>query len=294
MMFLKISAQDKVYDKDGNSHIITESQEILKLEKSNSSNEHKLKEFEAVNEKEFFGTGLVATLLPIAIDAIFDSTEKYLEKREKSFVGEYATSNSYLHFSDKDIPKIVFTRSGLVDGTEKELFNLTISSLQPDSNYPLAFFYVENLQLNYSKARTKKGKSSLDYTIEITPKFLKVLHEKKGDSIIDTKIEESNEIKIDPIKMRGIGFKGYDENVDKKHLYRTGFFTLPKNHIVAGVQIKIIESNPAKIGAEKILAIFNQYKDEAKTIINNYIPEKEKNTEGNINDGDNTETVGNK
>ncbi|MDC6362550.1 MULTISPECIES: hypothetical protein [Flavobacteriaceae] len=264
-MFFNLSAQDKVFDKSGSSAKVKQSRYSLILKSQKNI------KFDSLQLSNKQAAGFFGTLAPIAIDAVFTSIEKYLDKRAKSFVGEYEASNSYKEFYEKDLPNIHFKRTGIVKNSDTTLLSIELKAVQPKKEYPLAYYYVNSLELSLSKARTKSGKSTLDYSIEITPYFLKVKQETTGGNV---KIEPAEEVKIDPIKITGVDFgitNGSDKN--DKHKYRTGLFTIPAGHLLAGVKLKIIESNPTKIEAEKVLALYNEYKDDAKTVVNYFLPE---------------------
>ena len=121
-------------------------------------------------------------------------------------------------------------------------------------NIDAYFYYIESIDLSYSKAMTTKKSKMFDYTFEIKPTFL--IGNKKQT------------IELHPISLSSIPFGKKELELNK---YRTDIIPLPKNAFFTEVSIKIVETNPYKVKADKILEIFNTYKDDAKTIINNFI-----------------------
>ena len=71
--------------------------------------------------------------------------------------------------------------------------------------------------------------------------------------------------------------------------HRTDIIPLPKNGVITEVSLKITETNPRKVNAERIKDAWTDHKDDVKTIINYFLP-KVKNDTGS---GKGNEDAGN-
>lgn len=129
-------------------------------------------------------------------------------------------------------------------------------------------YSVDNITLKYSSAKFRKKDSGLDYTIEA-----------KLTLLIDN---EKKVIDISPIAISSVKFK---ENTLNKKEKRSDIIMSQNGALLTEVSLKIVETNPEKVRAEKILSTWNNYKDSTKTIINNFLP-KQSQTQG----GGNTST----
>lgn len=214
-----------------------------------------------------------AALVAGTVDLAFKIGTDILERRKAKFSAEYVLNNSYLDANLKQVPGITYVRK-----IDNEVA-LKIE-LKPKKIEGLDYFvyYVHDIELKYSKAKTTKRSKVFDYTIELKPTF-----------IVNGKKETQE---ISPIVVRSVGFgsKRLPEKYEN-HRYRSSFVTIPMGGIFTGVSVKIVETNPAKIRAEKILSIFNTYKDDAKSIINNII-KKDDDSEDN-NEKDPNQSTGN-
>lgn len=94
---------------------------------------------------------------------------------------------------------------------------------------------------------------------------------------------------MSPIAISSVKFKG-NEYPDSK--LRTDIIPMPGGAIMTEISLKIVESNPLKIRAEKILSVWNTYKDSTKTIINNFLPKAKEEESSSNKPGGNT-SVGN-
>ncbi len=214
--------------------------------------------------------GALASLIPVGLDYVFKAIGDQLEKNQQKFTAEYDAKQSNLRLNERTIPGFTYTRKVQIEeGNSLEpAFALKVKAHEiPDS--PFAYFSIGSLEVNYSKAKTKAKANKLNYTIEIIPVFYVV--DPKTNAITEKKV-----IKIDPISIPYVEFnnKNFPTTTDKLK-YRSDFISLPKGSYLAEVRLKIVESNPAKVKAEKILELFNEFKDDARTVINNIIPEAE-------------------
>jgi hypothetical protein len=134
----------------------------------------------------------------------------------------------------------------------------------------LGFVYqVKSINLEYSAAKTTRKSGKFDYTIEL-----------KLNYIVDG---EKKSVDLSPIAISSVSF-GANSFDNLKH--RSDIIPFVLNSFVTEVSLKVIETNPEKVRAEKILSIWNDQKDDAKTIINNFLPkDKGKSSNGDSDEG---------
>ncbi|WP_341900802.1 hypothetical protein [Fluviicola taffensis] len=254
-MVFNLFSQTKVYDSIGKKRSYTKEDVDLEFSKSTIKIPKKSKE-------EAFAA--IAAAVPTLIDLGFKIATNVLESRVKKFSGEYQVQKSYLEPESREIPNLIFTRKVTI-GKHKDTVALKLTfkpKLVADSTGFV--YYIDSTELGYSKARWKKRHNGLDYTIQIIPTFL-----------VDKEMKSQE---LAPISLTGIGFGKHplSESKNDSLKYRTTFIPIPKDALFLNAGIKIIEVNPAKIKAEKILEIYNKYKDDAITIINKILPKEEK------------------
>lgn len=247
-MFFNLQAQKVVYNKDNEKKKYVKEEVTLTLTDSNVDIPQK-------PQQELAAT--LASLIPTAIDLGFKITQNVLEKRQKKFSGEYTAQTSYLNAGGKKVPNIELKREiDLGNGLEDALIiNLQAKKIKDLDGF---IYYVKSIKLNYSKAKTTSKSKMFDYSIEIKPTFF-VDGEKKSQD-------------LSPITLNSIEFGDKIYNDEK---YRTQIIPLPKGAYFSDLSIKIVETNPDKVKADKVLEIFNTYKDDAKTVINNFIKKEE-------------------
>ncbi len=258
-MLFNLNAQSKVFDDKGNSHKIHNEEVDLIFGDINAGVSFP----GAVGVQSFS----LAALIPTAVDLGFKTISEALKKREQSFTGEYDVQKSNVNVSVAKVPaSITFIRKvGLGNKTNSSLseaLKITLSAKPITDLTGAMYFVIDDLKLTYSKARTKQDYNKLDYNISLKLSFL--VTDKDGNS-------EKKAIDLNPIKIPYVAFNsGTPFPVDK---YISDIILLPKGGRLAEVSMKIVESNPAKIQAERISALFEEHKDTAKTIINNILPE---------------------
>jgi hypothetical protein len=212
---------------------------------------------DAVKIERIESGGLIG-MLPTVVNMAFQLTTNILEKRTKKFTAEYTKTQSYLDAGSGNIPNITFVHKIGFNGDQSpnnSALSIEIIAYQLDKLRGFVY-YIKSIELNYSLAKGKRFKhNTFDYSIEIKPTFL-INNEKKR-------------IDISPIAVSSVEFKK-NEYEDKKH--RTDIIPMPKEAILTEISLKIVESNPIKVRAEKVLSAWNTYKDSTKTIINNYLP----------------------
>lgn len=247
-MFLSLAAQKVVYNKSGVKNRYTS--EDIDIVFSNSTVDFPKKE------------SFIATLAPMLVDGIFKATTAILERRVKRFTAEYSKKKSNLNVGTAKVPNFTFIRTlelegqGTVDALEIAVVAFQVGSI--------GFVYeVKSIKLNYAAARTKRKSRCFDYTIEI-----KLSYSVDGEAKL---------LELAPLVISSVPF---ERTADfEAHKHRTEIIPLNQNAFITDVSLKIVETNPAKVRAEKILAIWNERKADAQTIINNYLP-KDKKTDG--------------
>lgn len=199
----------------------------------------------------------IIPLLPGLVDLSFKIGSKILENDVKKYVAEYAKQQSNIDLLNEKIPAVRFRRTLHRKGVKAEetAFELTLKPGKIDS-FEAFYFYVDVVELKYSKAKVTRKRNCLDYTIEIKPVFIE-----KGKKVV---------LETYPLVLTSVGFGKHEFGETRK--YRTGLIPIPKQAYFAEFSIKIVESNPVKVKAEKFVEAFNEFGEDAKTIINNYLP----------------------
>ncbi len=210
---------------------------------------------------------ILAGLLPTFVDMGLSLTTKALENRVKKFSGEYSKQNSFLDAGNGRIPNVKFVRkvdlgdvNGLVNALE------IIFKAEPVNKVAGFVYYIESIRLDHTAAKVNSRNPTLDYTFELKVSFI-VNGEKKV-------------VEISPMQVNSIGFGMNDFSAAPLKLkYRTDIIPLSEGAMVSEVSLKIVESNPAKVKAEKILATWNDQKESVTTIINNVLPKADEKEE---------------
>ncbi|PZR36028.1 MAG: hypothetical protein DI538_14515 [Azospira oryzae] len=248
LMWLNLFAQKVVYNSNGKKiDYLTEDMDI-EFTKSDV----------ATTEMNLTFAPLLTALLPSVIDLGFKVATKSLEKREKKFSGEYVVQKSYLQDKGTSLPKITFYRKLDMDGTGAKnntgLRMVIVPRLvKVNESTTAVIYWVDSLSLHHSKAKAKGD--YMDYLIEIQPTFI-VDGEKKSQELF-------------PITIPSVTFNRNKLPAEK---YRTDLILVPKKASLAEMSVKIVETNPERIKTGKVLALLNDYGEDAKTIINNFIP----------------------
>lgn len=211
------------------------------------------------------------SLAPTLVDIGFKIANNFLEKRQKEYSGEYNLERSYLEAGvagpegKVTVPNFTFQRMVQLEDKSGETlaFQLALKAEKLEG-LDAFYYYVDTITLIYAKARTGRKDNTLDYTIELKPVFI-INGEKKV-------------LELSPIYLPSMAFGTHSM---KKSKYRTTIIPLPKNAYFSDLALKIVETNPAKVNVEKVLELFNSYKDEAKTIINNFLPAADSSSTGN-------------
>lgn len=198
-------------------------------------------------------------MLPTVVNMAFQLTTNILEARTKKFTAEYTKTKSYLDAGSGNIPNINFVHKIGFDGDptpNKPALSIEIIAYQLEKIKGFVY-YIKSIELDYPLAKAISKHNTFDYSIEIKPTFL-INNEKKR-------------IDISPIAVSSVEFKKNEYEALK---HRTDIIPMPKDAILTEISLKIVESNPIKVRAEKVLSTWNTYKDSTKTIINNYLPKE--------------------
>ena len=273
-------AQSVIYDKTGSKKKLIKDELIITLDSNNKGQP----EFFSEDMKE---SSVLLSLLPLGVDLAFKSIGNYLEKNKEKFSAEYIGSVLNEKIRNRKLPNVVVERKIQI-GDDEDLTGLSfkLNAKKVDPTLPLAYYELSSFQLNYSKAKTTSKHNKLNYTIQITPiLYLSAVDEKDNSKTIT--ITEKKELETTPITINMVEFNQEMMKDRNKKNYRSGLFNLPKDALLAEVKIEIVESNPAKVKAEKLLEFFNSNKDDIKTIVNNYLPKQD---DSNAGDSSGTQT----
>jgi hypothetical protein len=222
---------------------------------------------------------VLAAAIPLVLDFGFKTTTKILEKKVKEYSAEYSKYNSYLGASEYP-PIITFSRT-IIFGKKTDLVPALIIKLEPKAAGAgllgrYIYYEVTKLDLIYSAAKSTERFPTLDYTIELKLDYL-VGGERKN-------------LDLKPIVISSVKYE-VNPFLSKKSTYRTEFIALPEKSMILGASIKIVETNPGKVRAEKILSAWNDNKEGARTIINTFVPKEEKAQETEAKPSGDTSTV---
>lgn len=245
VMFISAMSQNYVYNSKGNKKPFETEDIDLLFAKSSIK-------FSPQEEQQTRLFPLIA-IIPTVVDLVFQLTNSSLKNRVKKFTAEYSKQKSYLEAGDSVVPDFLFYRkiNNKDQALEISFKAETISGLKPRG----IIYYVDYIELNFSAAKSIISNGKFDYSIELKPTFL-VSGEKR--------VQELPPIAISSVK--------FGKTTFEKFKHRTNLILLPDGAVFVDLSVKIIESNPEKVRAEKILSIWNDNKESAKTIINNFLP----------------------
>lgn len=202
------------------------------------------------------------SIIPTVIDVGIRGITAYLEKREKKFTSEVSGKATNVILNNTPYPNLEFHHDLFRNEDKIDALNFKMKAVFP-AGFQDGFYYsIENLSLNASLAKVGRStsKNRLDLTIKVSLTCL-VDGEKK--------VQE-----LSPIQINGLTFGTH--SLDGKSAYgtyNTDLVLLPEDSKVTEVSITVVESNPHKVKSESILALWNNNKDDIKTIINNFLPE---------------------
>lgn len=222
-----------------------------------------------VDEQKIAGT-LIASLLPSIIDLGFKISSDLIEKNLKKYTNEFSARNAFLntkecYISGFNVKREVLTKGEMV---KNDAFNMSVVPVRVDDK--TFVFAVKEMSTAISGAKTKKGFNN-DYAIEIKMAYYNGTEKKEQSS--------------NPMVISSLNFNSNNSSKNQNantYLCVSDKFPINADYDVSEISIKIIETNAAKVRAEKIKASYDKYSDDAKegvkNILNFYI-EKSK-TEG--------------
>lgn len=245
LMCFNVYSQRTVYDKNNNKRT------YIKEDVNLTFGESKV----VIPQQAPLKSAIITALIPAVIDLGFKIALNSIQNRLKKFTGEYSIQRSNLDAGKKNsdgnltLPNIIFERKVQLEKEFEPALKLTLIA-EKLADFNGYFYYVDSVELNYSKAKTTSNCKMFDYTIELKPTFL-INNEKKTQDLY-------------PISITSIDFNNKEL---EKYKYRTDIIILPDGSRLTEFSIKIVETNPDKVKTDKILEIFNAYKDDAKSII---------------------------
>lgn len=223
---------------------------------------------EAETKYEVIGP-LIASLIPSIIDLGFKISSDAIEKNLKKYTSEFSTKNTYRsvgkYISDFKVERQIMLRG---ESNKKTAFSIEFIPLKVDSN--TFVFAVSNASVTYSGAKSKKGFNYNDYSIEIKVSYYDGKEKKE---------QTSSPISLQLVSIKPQTIYSTTGTSASDYLYTSDKFPLNPGFTISEVSVKIIETNTAKVNAEKIKSISDKYSDDAKnmvkTIVNYYIEKPE-------------------
>ena len=255
-MFSNVCAQIKVYDKTGKKMFcVAEDLDIVEIKPSDVSIPTTVQDKKGGNRGLSIGVAsLVADLIPTALKAGLQYVDSKLTDNVKKYEAEYSHSKSYLEAKERKMPDFSIKRSIWPKNNKSEDGKLALKfdfkAFKIKKIHGAMIYYIDSYELHYTKAKIKKNDQP-DYSIVFDFVFLK----EDGNMITQS---------ISPIKITSVNF-GMKKNVSKDQKYRTDFIILPADAFLVKISVKMIETNPRKISAEKALANWKAYGEYAKT-----------------------------
>ncbi|MGB0523746.1 MAG: hypothetical protein ACPGJS_12340 [Flammeovirgaceae bacterium] len=264
--------QSKFYKENGKPiRVIGENTQLV-FQKKNSIIIRKTDKSDKNNKFEFFGAGtLAATLLPSIIDLGFKITTNQIERNLKKYTNEFSAANTYLGNPDA-IPSFTVTRRFIKKENNKEYKDSTALSfaftpIPIFTKNDSSFVYVikEKPTIKYSGAKVKEDYPFNDYTIE-----LKVTFFNEGK-------KTTQDLSVKSVQLLKIGEPIEHDNA-RDYFYISDQIPIGKGFRIAEVSVKMVETNVAKVRAERIQELSNTYaddvKEQVKTVVNYIIEDK--------------------
>ena len=198
---------------------------------------------------------LAATLLPSIVNAGFTLIDSLVARNVRQYEAERTLSKSYLEAGGRTMPDFTIKRVvSEKDKDGKETLTTALSiGLKAEfvHNLNAAVYYVDNMSVNRTTAKLKKGDRP-NYAIELVFEFL------EGDK------RKPVVVSAEPINIYSVELGVPKECFQAECKYRTNFVILPKDAFLAKVSVKIIETNPRKISAQKVADNWNAHENNAK------------------------------
>jgi hypothetical protein len=262
IMCINLQAQINVYNKQGTKiscvaediDIVFEDECTVSIPKSEKPGNNSSQPAD-IPELAPAVAAVLSAAIPAVVNAGYKFVDSLLAKNSKQYEANYEHSQSYLAAGGRKMPDFTFERRVWQKGDESEdgetalKFFFKAAEVSELSN--VMVYYIDSIEQKYTKVKIKKNDRP-DYSIAISLVFIK-----EDGTLIYNKL-------ISPIIVRSSKF-GPTRDVSKNQKYRTDIFVLPTDAFLTKVSVQIIETNPRKISAEKVLAAWNTYKDDVKT-----------------------------
>ena len=250
-----VSAQDKFYKKDAEKT----DKKIVGIKYALQFNETDGFEPKRIKKANASGLPFIAALLPSVVKLGLTITSKSIEKNLKKYTAEFETRNTYIG-QEKIIPGFTVTRSIMLKDRNglKPSLSMTFKPFLIKNSEGLGNSFVYNLteiNLTSSEAKMKKKYLLNNYLIELEITYFDG-EEKKKQSMSPMQIQ---------LIPHGITtFKNKEYITDKLPISTT--------FKISEIGIKVIETNSAKVRAEKLNQLNENYAENvdgiATTIIN--------------------------
>lgn len=204
---------------------------------------------------------LVLSLIPSLIDLGFKITSDLIDKNLKKYTCEFSVRNTFMD-TENYISSFYIKKSILLKNNSNmmEAFSISIVPIKVDEN--TFVFAIDKILTTYSGAKSKSGYNLNDYIIEIKVSYFDKTEKKE---------QTSSPITLQLLK---IGDSAYTLKEGNTYLFVTDKFPVSADMKISEVSVKIVETNTAKVKAEKIKATYDNYsedvKGEVKNIINFY------------------------
>lgn len=205
--------------------------------------------------KELAGLGAVITSVT---NVGFNYIDTLLKGRVKLFSSEFSAHQVYDGQTERNIPSFTVTRSVDVKGTQ-HLFKLTFVVKEFGTKLGTYYFELTKAELARSRALAKNG-DRLDYTVEIKPTF----RVKEEDKV------KRETLELKPIQLSSLPFGNTDLT---KRKIRTEAFVAPNGGIFLELDVKVSETNPRRVKAEALVALWTKNQEEIKKMAQSFIPD---------------------
>lgn len=238
--------QNTVYDSLGKKKSVIIQEESLHLSPLGIDTIHMKSGDENVRLKMIPPAVIIAIAKEI-FSVAYNISISGMEGRIKKFAAEYEREKSYLNAGDRSIPNITYQQKvQFEDGNTLEnalTVVLKAKKIEGDLNY--FYYYIDSINLDFSKAKTVKKSARLDYSIVIQTTFL-----------VDTTVIT---ITSAPIQIHSVDFvaKDYDSTQ-----YISDLIPIPENAFFLKAGIKIVETNPQKVNAQRLLDFWKKTEEE--------------------------------
>lgn len=214
------------------------------------------------NPEGFAAGAALASLVPSLIDLGFKISTNVIEKNLKKYTNSFTARNAYSEPKQYASGFTVERKIRIKKTTSNsQAFSVKFTPLKVDDN--TFVFAVNELSVAYSGAKTKKGYNLNDYAIEIKVTYYDGKEKKE---------QTSSPISIQLFELSSSEelLSGDGKNASQ-YKYISDKFPLNPTFVISEISVKIVETNAAKVRAEKIKDFSDNYADDAKDLIKNIV-----------------------